>query len=139
MRKVYLETKIDYGTGEIKETVSTSYHKSNYSFMQVNIEPDAMEHLVSIPASQLKFILLLSPYSEYETNILDLTKNNKLEICKLMNISKSQFYNKISELKKYGWLIKHKNDWVINPQYLWFGETNKRLLILNEIRNERLK
>lgn len=129
-----ISTLIDFETGEerIKEIIFIKRNDYKYSQIDNNI----MEWIGDLTGSETQVLLIIHSKAEWETNIIRLSKQDKQEICKVLNIQEKSLYNIIHKLKQKNFILVYKGQDIVNPEYFWNGSVNKKFKLINEMKEE---
>lgn len=123
-KKLYtsVDTTIDYGTGEIKESTKRMVQTTTVEhFMKVYL--NFLTGELNLKDYEKSFIMELFPRVGYETNKFTLLLDDKQEIATKLGKSVSHINNTITALKKSNVLVVvSRGKYMLNPTYFFRGD-----------------
>lgn len=121
-------SKVDSSTGEIVEETQiktfTVKKDSEPFFMTYS---KALSILYNIPtAAAIKVLWKLLDLSDFNRGVVRITKKDREEICKSLEISGQTYYNSIQSLKKAGIVDGEGGYLQLNSDIVWKGDSKTR-------------
>ncbi len=123
--------KTDQSTGE--ETISHVVMKWNkgqevhFAFTFVEL----VGHITNLGAN-LGLLLVLALLVDHKTGVCYLTSGRRAEIRKVLGITDGTLRNRISELKKKGYIVIEGGNVSVTPKLFWRGKLSDRLSRIHE-------
>ena len=135
-----LKEIVDVATGEVLQYESTKTYKE-----KVDSEKFYMvffDHFHSFPSLKRSAInnnvlSELCKLAEFNTGIIHMTPKTRLDVCELLDISKSQLCNALKALRDDDLISADKGDYKLNPEIFWKGDQRIRKEEL--LKNKELK
>jgi hypothetical protein len=86
----------------------------------------------------LHVLSYLVEHAEYNTNRICLTKANRLDLCKELDISDKQMRNALLDLINRDLLGEVLGNYYLNPKYYWKGKMSYRQKVIDQLSEAHL-